>query len=202
MRYVVRTVDFKPERLANVEVLQRSLPNLEVIIDTKRDGYQSYFAACALLEDTGGVILEDDAILCSNFKDRIESIIHEKGVHHVFNFFEKPKTWFPTGFVGGSNFASTVCTYLPPGFPHKLKDYYEQFRIKEPNKHTGMATDCLINFVLRMEKLKYWRIRPCLVQHHLFKSSINSRPLDRQTLFFVDDLDSRGVRYEDLQPTK
>jgi hypothetical protein len=202
MRYVVRTVDFRPERLANVEVLRAALPDLEVIVDTQRDGYASYFRACSMLDSTGGVLLEDDAILCQGFSHELESIVAEKGLDDVYNFFEKPKTYFATGYVGGSNFASTLCTYLPPGFGSVIIAHYDEFRRTQPKRHTGMATDSLVSYVLKSQKQKYWRIRPCLVQHHLFRSSIGPRALDRQTPYFIDDLIARRVRYEDLQPAE
>lgn len=202
LKYLVRTVDFSPERSENVEALRLAIPDLDVLVDTGRDSYKSFAAACALINKTGGVLLEDDIALCSNFCERLERIVAEKGPDNVFNFFERPKSYFKTGYVGGSNFLWMQCVYLPPLLPLKIASYYDEFREKEPEKHRGMATDCLINYGLRKERIKYWRIRPCLVQHLAFKSVIGPRPVNRQTLYFIDDLTRKGIDYDNLQPAE
>lgn len=190
MRYVVRVVAWRPDRIANVEVMREQIPHLETVTDAVGDGYASFFEACRLINNTGAVLLEDDAILCQRFTQRVEHIIrtHGNGAE-VVNFFEKPKVPIGRGFIGGSNFASMVCVYLPPGLPARIADYHDEFKLTRPGEWTGMATDMLIKYALVKERRKYWRIRPALVQHSLFKSSIGHRALDRQTPFFIDDLE-------------
>ena len=202
MRFVVRTVDFDKTRLNNVEKLKKEIPNLEVYVDTERDSYKAFMNVCDMIDDTGAVILEDDVKLCDGFCEKIESIIAEKGMDKVFNFFEKPKCYFKTSYVGGSQFLWAQCIYLPPHLGHKMREYYDEFKTLKPKKWQGMATDCLVAYVLTKEKIKYWRIRPCLVQHLDFKSAIGNRPTNRQTPYFIDDLIKKGVDYDDLQPTK
>jgi hypothetical protein len=53
-------------------------------------------------------------------------------------------------------------------------------------------------YALVKEKMKYTRVRPCLVQHLPFDSVIGKRPNNRQTLYFIDDLEKEGVNYEDI----
>lgn len=201
MRYIVRTVSFSQQRLDNVEKLKAQIPNLEVYVDTQKDGYASFFAACAMIHETGGVLLEDDVQLCEGFCEKIEAIIAEKGAM-VINFFEKPKVWFETSCVGGSNFMWTQCVYLPPHFPNKIKEYYPQFLVEKPKTAQGMAYDCLLSYTMVKEKMKYWRIRPCIVQHLDFKSVIGNRPQNRMTPFFIDDLITQNINYYDLRLTK
>lgn len=190
MRYVVRTVAWRPERLENVEKLREQIPELEVVTDYVRDGYASFFEACRQIDGTGAVLLEDDAILCGQFTQRSEYLIKKHGDgKEVLNFFEKPKVDISMGYIGGSNFASMVCIYLPPQLPGKIISYHDEFKDRRYHEWTGMATDMLIKYALIREKRKYWRIRPALVQHSLFKSSIGHRALDRQTPYFIDDLE-------------
>lgn len=196
MRYIVRTVDFKPERLENVELLKTIIPQLEVIVDTQKDGYKSYFKGLELLNDTGGVFLEDDVLLCKDFMNRIESIINHKGCLELYNFFENPKVPSITSYRGGSKFFSCVCSYIPKGFADLVIKEYDVFKRDKPSLHQGMATDRLVPYVLVKNKIKYWHIRPCLVQHLAFKSAIGNRPTNRQTTFFIDDL----PEYNDLTP--
>lgn len=199
MRYIVRTVDFDDKRKANVEELKKQIPNLEVFVDTKHDGYESWFCACEMLHETGGVILEDDVFLCKNFCERIEKIIEEKGTENVINFFEKPKKYFKTSLEGGSKFMWTQCVYLPPFLGNKMRETFEEFKTKRPKKAQGMAYDCLTAYVLSKLKMKYWRIRPCLVQHLPFQSVIGWRPCNRQTLYFIDDLEIAGIDYDTME---
>jgi hypothetical protein len=186
MRYMVRTVSWLPERADNVEVIRRSIPNLESVVDCVGDGYASFFEACRRLNDTGGVMLEDDVLLCQNFTERLERIVSGKGRNSVINFFERPKVKLETALVGGSQFLWAQCVYLPPGFPNKCIEYYEEFRETRPLQWQGMATDVLTAFTLVKERMKYWRIRPTLVQHLPFQSAIGARPRNRQTPYFID----------------
>lgn len=201
LRFILRTVDFDKQRLDNVEKLKKLIPNLEVFIDTKKDGYNSFFEVCKIINDTGAVILEDDIELCGNFVNLITSIINDKGFDKVYNFFEKPKSYFETSYVGGSNFLWMQCIYLPKDLPLKIFSYYDEFKTNKPKKWQGMATDCLIQYALTKEKIKYWRIRPCLVQHLDFKSVIGNRPTNRQSPYYIELLKEKGINYNDLSIT-
>lgn len=190
MRYVVRTVAWMPERVKNVDCMRQGIPHLEIITDHVGDGYASFFDACLLLNDTGGVLLEDDVKLCRHFTERLETIVQDKGHHHVINFFERPKVNLDTRLVGGSQFLWMQCVYLPPGLPAKCIEYHDEFKATRRDKWTGMATDLLIAYTLTKERMKYWRIRPTLVQHLPFDSAIGRRPNNRQTHFFIDDVEA------------
>lgn len=199
MRYIVRTVDFDEKRTENVAKLKEIIPQLEVVVDTTHNAYNGFFEACRIANDTGAIILEDDVQLCKDFCNRIESIIYDKGTDKVYNFFEKPKSYFKTSYVGGSNFMWTQCIYLPPELPMQIASMHDRFKEERPKKWQGQAYDCLIAYALTKLKTKYWRIRPCLVQHLDFNSIIGSRPTNRQTPYFVDCLEEKGVVYDELQ---
>jgi hypothetical protein len=202
MKYIVRTVDFDPVRAQNVARLKALIPGLIVVVDTKRDAYNGLFLACNEAEDTGAVILEDDVKLCRDFCAKVERVVADIGADNVINFFEKPKSYFKSGFVRGSGFLWMQCTYFPPHFGGNLKEYYEEFKTLLPQKWRGQAVDCLTSYVLKKLKKKYYRYRPCLVQHLDYKSAIGPRPNNRQSPYFIDDLEEKGISYEDLQPTK
>lgn len=189
MRYLVRLVTRRPERVRNVECMRLEVPQLEVVADEIGDSYVSFFEACWRLDATGGVLLEDDVQLCREFRRRVEEVIDDRGHDQVISFFERPKVALTTALVGGSQFLWMQCLYLPPGFPRKCIDYYEAFRAERPTQWQGMATDRLIAYALTKEHMKYWRIRPTLVQHLPFVSAIGRRPSNRQTPYFIDDLE-------------
>ncbi len=194
MRYLVRTIAWSAERLANVALLKKTIPELEIFVDHVGDGYANFFAVCEAIHETGGVTLEDDVILCRNFKERIEAVIADKGPGEIIQFFEQPKVDWQTGYVWGGNFFSLLCTYFPPGLTRQFPEQFEQFKQDRPKMAGGMAYDRLIQYVLGKAGRKYWRIRPSLVQHHAFPSAISARARNRQTLFFVDDLEDRGEK--------
>ncbi len=201
MRYFVRTVSWSAERLENVERMKRHIPDLQVTVDSVGDWYKTFFDVCDQIDDTGAVLLEDDVLLCETFCDRLESIVSEKGHDKVFNFFEKPKVWLPTQYVGGSNFLWMQCIYLPPGLPSRMRGHFETFKREKPERFRGVSCDAFISYVLVQEKVKYWRVRPCLVQHLNF-TSLAGHASGRQTPFFIDDLIQQGITYDDLQPAK
>lgn len=189
MRYTVRTVAWDAARRANVEVLRSQIPDLEVFTDHIGDGYALFFEVCRSINKTGGVVLEDDVHLCRDFTHRLEATVAAKGHHYVISFFERPKVNFETALVGGSNFFWMQCVYLPPGLPAKIVAYHDQFKTERPKQWQGMATDRLIGYVLTQERLRYWRIRPTLVQHLPLPSVIGPRPTNRQTPYFIDDME-------------
>jgi len=188
MRYAVRTVAWSPERRENVALLKRQLPQLEVFTDQVGDGYAIFFDICRAINDTGGVVLEDDVQLCRDFQPRLEAIVADKGHDQVISFFERPKVKFETGYVGGSNFFWMQCVYLPAGLPAKIVASHDQFKAERPQQWGGMATDRLIAYTLIQERMKYWRIRPTLVQHLPLPSVIGNRPSNRQTPYFIDEV--------------
>lgn len=200
-QYIVRTIDWDQQRLANVETLKEQIPDLKVFVDSVGDWYGTFFEACAQINDTGAVLLEDDIQLCRKFCIRAESIITGFGIDKVYNFFEKPKVWLPQKYIGGSNFLWMQCIYLPPGLPGKMKPHFEIFKKTKPHRFHGLSVDAFISYVLVQEKIKYWRIRPTLVQHLPFKSTTHHAD-GRQTPYFIDDLIEKGVSYDDLQPAK
>lgn len=191
MRYTVRTVAWAEDRRANVKKIKLQIPHLEIFTDTEGDGYGNFFDICQAINGTGGVVLEDDVQLCRDFTQRLEAIVADKGLKNVISFFERPKVNLETGFVGGSNFFWMQCVYLPPGLPEKIIGYYERFKAERPKQWQGMATDRLIGYTLVKERMKYWRIRPTLVQHLPFPSVIGHRPTNRQTPYFIDDMEAK-----------
>lgn len=189
MRYTARTVAWSDERKENIAIMKTEIPELEVFTDSVGDGYGIFFEICRSINETGGVVLEDDVQLCRDFKNRLETVVSEKGKGEVISFFERPKNELDTAYIGGSNFLWMQCVYLPPGLPEKIVGYHDEFKANRPEQWKGMATDMLIAYTLVQEKIKYWRIRPTLVQHLPFDSVIGSRPRNRQTCYFIDDLE-------------
>lgn len=200
-KFIVRTVDFSKERIENVQILKEQLPELIVLTDKNRNEYSTLFEAFEAINNTGGVLFEDDVKLCSNFKQRINNKIFEKGTDKIINFFERPNVYIKEEYVRGSLFFWMQCVYLPPELPVKLIKHFDGFKVYSNGKTRG-APDWFLQYAFMKENVKYWRIRPCLVQHLDFKSTFGGRSKKRITPFFVDDLEAKGLNYEDLEPSK
>jgi hypothetical protein len=79
-----------------------------------------------------------------------------------------------------------------------MEPHFEAFKCERPTQYRGLSVDAFVSYVLVQERVKYWRIRPCLVQHRDFPS-LGGHASGRQTYFFVDDLEKAGINYEDLK---
>ena len=72
--------------------------------------------------DGGVVLLEDDVILCRDFKNRIEQVIQERP-KDLINFFTNPLTCFKSGYY--IDFCYNQCTYIPFSMLNPMADYFE-----------------------------------------------------------------------------
>lgn len=140
-------------------------------------------------------MMEDDIILCRDFRKRFSGVLKEHN-ESVIQFFEKAlaKVPPPRGWQNGANFFSCVCYYVPANVIELITDMDARRRFREevfPKKHEpwGYPIDTYIAYVLKENKLKYWREIPYLVQHQDFKSTIGNRSTKRQSKFFIDDLE-------------
>jgi len=147
------------------------------------------------LEEVGNedcVIIEDDCVLCENFKSRIEDVIKQYP-NKIINFFQLPSTkWFKT--YESDSFLMNQCTYYPRGLTVKLartmREVYKD--------HKDLSTDQVENLALKQMGETHIKYRPCLVQHLNFHSLLNHVIECRRTPFFVDYLDKLGLDYNYL----
>ena len=89
IKYFVRAIE---ERELNDSYKQI---NYEKLIDYKYQPVDSFIEQLEYISDYDAVLIEDDCILCNNFKEEIEKVINQYP-NNIINFFMFPQDYFTT----------------------------------------------------------------------------------------------------------
>lgn len=186
MKYIVRTT------------LERELHSsfsqidYELLIDKDHNVRKEFANQLDSISDNDVVLMEDDIVLCRDFKNRIEKIISEHP-NEIINFFSMPKDYYQSGY---RYFAYNQCTYYPK---EVLKDIVNRFKVKWKRTHFNTTPENYILIYLRGKKV--FTYRPCLVQHIDNYSLLQQKQKDglRRTPYFIDYLEDLNIPYEDAE---
>lgn len=178
--------------------LERQLDNsysqieYELLADTEHNPVKSFIDQLEYLGtlECDVVLLEDDLILCNEFKTKIEKVI-KKYKNNIIQFFTLPSTYFTT-HITDDTFKFNQCTYYPKGVLSKIANYMR----KHSNDKFPYGYDTIESWALKEYQLTYVVYRPCLVQHIDYKSLI-SKCNGRRTPYFIDYLDGLNISYVD-----
>lgn len=141
--------------------------------------------------DPACIILEDDIILCENWRERVEEVIAQRP-HQICQFFsmEKEESARRLGSREclGSGFIANLCVYLPAGYASQILAH--SYPYVEANPTMATANDFVIRDLLKRRKENYWLEVPNLVQHEeRWKSSVNpKRTARRRSHFWAGDV--------------
>lgn len=173
----------------------------ELLIDKEHKPVDSFIKQLEIISEEDSVLLEDDLILCKNFKERIESVI-KQFPDKIINFFTFPARYFKAG--ESQNFLFNQCTYYPKGIAKQLAKVMNVKENKEEcaKGHNHLQYDVLEDMALKIMGLTHIRYRPCLVQHLDGKSLIGNRDSGRMTIYFIDYLDELNISYEEANEQK
>lgn len=182
IKYFVRTTN---DRVFDYDLEYRKL------IDTERKPVESFIKQLKYISQWNSVLLEDDLILCKDFKKKIEEVIKQYP-DKIINFYTRPNDYFTTH--ESSIFAYNQCTYYPKGVAVKLAVKMEEGFKRNPRAQY----DILENNALRDLGIIHVQYRPCLVQH-LDKDSLvgNLAQGYRRSPYFIDYLEELNINYED-----
>ena len=128
------------------------------------------------------VLLEDDVILTSDFKEKVERVIKQYP-DTLINFFSLSKKYLEPHWKKGREYCMNQCEYFPFGFSQKVVDAYKRWplREKEPT-----AYDFLVGYAWGSNK-PYLVWCPSMVQHRQVKSIIDKRRSSkRQSVTFEE----------------
>lgn len=180
MLYVIRAVK---ERKEFVDEILQQIPEAIVYYDEFKDAKKAYVHVCRdIIKGQPAVVLEDDIILTSDFKNKCESVI-EKYPEILINFFSLSKKYTKPHFKKGREFCMNQCVYMPKGFSLKIAQAYDYW--PEKDLHKG-GTDFLCGYAWGYSK-PYLVWCPSLVQHRQVKSIIDSRRSSkRQSITFEE----------------
>ena len=169
----------------------------KLLIDKEHNARKSFVEQLEYLSTLKNdvVILEDDLLLCKDFKNRIEKVISEHK-DEIINFFYYPKTYFKSKV--SSHFMWNQCVYYPNRLLKELAVEMRKCYEKEPLR----PHDEVENIALNNLKITNYIYRPCLVQHLDYKSLISPKNGKRFTPYFIDYLDELGIFYENAEISK
>ena len=184
MKYYVRTTG---ERQFNYDI------NYEALVDTEHKPIKSFINQLKYISNDDSILLEDDLILCKNFKKRIEEIVAQYP-DSVINFYESPYNFYFTEERRGIKYRFNQCTYYPKGVSKLIADKMEEIW---PRYQNIKQYDFLQAYAMDELGMSYISYRPCLVQHLNGRSIIGNSD-NVSTLFFIDYIDELGIDYKDV----
>lgn len=188
------------DRTLNVRKMKDIIPELKVVFSNRQnvfDNHIALFSWCVNSDADGIIVLEDDVQLCKNFKDRAFAII-EKHPNEVVSMFESAcsKKELHSEYRNGGRFAWNQCNYYPKEICKLFADENLLHDFIEYYKTTGAVWNYPIDtyqaWVLGKHGINYWMEVPFLVQHLSMKSNFKGRPMNRQSRFFIDDVEGKG----------
>lgn len=187
MKYFIRTTG---ERTLDESFSQIKY---ELLVDKEHNARKSFVEQLEYLAtlDEDVVLLEDDLILCRNFKQRIEEVI-SKYKDKVINFFYNPTYWYKYYFTYSFNW--NQCVYYSKEILPELAKAMREAYTKYPNT----PHDELEGAVLSKLRIRTCIPRPCLVQHLDLNTLIQKFKCgNRRTPYFIDYLEELNIPYEE-----
>lgn len=162
----------------------------ELLVDTEHKPIESFIEQLEQISEYDSVLLEDDLILCKDFKNKIEEVIN-KYPNKIINFFYHQDEYYQTREA--MEYSNNQCTYYPKGVGKLIAKEMKNF-VKYSNQYSWIE-----NLALRKLHFTHIQYRPCLVQHLDNGSLIQKHKIIRPriTPYFVDYLEELGISYED-----
>lgn len=181
MKYIIRAVR---SRQKFVEEILKQIPEAVVYYDEFGNAREAFVHVCDKLikDDEPCVMLEDDIILCDNFKNKIEKVIAEQP-DMLINFFSLSKKFIEPHYKKGREFCMTQCVYFPVGLNRRIVEVYPEWLEVTHHQYLS-AVDYLTGYAWGNNR-NYFVYCPSLVQHIEGKSMINpKRSSKRQSITF------------------
>jgi len=172
MKYIVRKV---PER--DVTYFEYLIPEAIFYNDALHEGPIKSFVGAMKLAQDDAVYIQDDMLLCRDFKARCDAVCKahkDEVVQLANNTFRNVKTRV---LVGGHYPADKVpwclCIYIPWRLASAFVDWYESGRIKPTKFETnGYSDDLLFSRFMKKMKEDEYLVVPNLAGHPMNKSIV------------------------------
>ena len=157
----------------DLTALQAAIPDLRLCVDEAHDAMQNFLASMRMTNNPC-VHLEDDAVLCDGFYEKVIAAVNQYP-NTVINFFSLRKTDYrhtEPFVVPGYRYMANVCFYIPARMGPALANYWYRWRRKSEHP-TGY--DLMMADFLKEHGLSYIQWMPHLVNHKVAKSLIDPR---------------------------
>ena len=183
IHYFIRTTG---ERTLDKSISRELGEDYTLLVDTEHKPVKHFIEVLKTINNYDSVLLEDDVILCKDFKNRIEEVI---SAYHdqMINFFNSPELY--TKILTNGNFCYMQCRYYPKGSCNLLIKELDRFKDKPK------VCPCL-NMISSKHNLTILQYRPCLVQHIDDSSLVGNMHGRRRSPYFIDYLDELGITYD------
>lgn len=194
IKYYVRTTG---ER-----VLHNSFKQIdfELLLDNNHELTKIFPSQLLSIADSDVVLLEDDIILCNNFKEEIEKAINQHP-YDIINFFENPMVYIDPN-TKQLDFAWNQCTYIPKEKIIPLANKIIELSNREISP-ARWTPETMMKQALKLLQWDHYIYRPCLVQHIDFSSILQAQPKPfRRTIYYIDYLKQLDIPYEDANNIK
>lgn len=176
-RIILRTC---PGREEFADYLKAALPDAEFLKDQRQNPGLSFIGAMRAAGPDAVLHMEDDVILTSNFREKVEAVI-AKLPKTMIQFFGIRGADLTVGSRWDTRFLWTQCFYMPPGWSAEIVRYFPTWRGDKLHNY-----DSMVGHWLNENRLRYWIHVPSLVQHREAKSAIDPRRSSkRQSKTFV-----------------
>lgn len=168
------------------------------LYDYKHEPVNSFIAQLEKISKYNSVLMEDDLILCQNFKEEIEKVI-ARFPNSIIQFFTDPDIYEST-YLRSFPFEWNQCTYYPKGIGKIIANAMRQIlpRFGNDQKLYSQVESTAL-YLLAIPHIVY---RPCLVQHNDLKSILQNPDHRRDTIWFKDYLDELGIPYTQAYNSK
>ena len=187
IKYFIRTTG---ERTLHPSIERELGSDYTLLIDTEHNSGKAFIKQLLEINDYDSVLMEDDIILCKDFKKRVEEVI-SKYPNKMINFFTYPDRYFKSQFQ--YFFCYNQCHYFPKGLPKQIHDKIMELSLNYSSQ------ELLLRRSLYSLKIRTLNYRPCLVQHIDNGSLMNHNPnFNRRSPYFIDYLDELGMDYKDV----
>ncbi len=189
MKTIITTCSGREQLVKNlVKELPDAIVNFDDFTDSgklKTTAYYNWQRSLSIAGNEACIQLEDDILLCNDFKSKINEVI-QKHPDSLIQFFSMKNKDLTQGarWESGSTFISMLCYYLPKGMAKDILEHSTEYL--KHTKYTQSPTDMCVRDFLVKNKLKYYLHVPNLVDHLPVVSAINPRrPKNRVSKTFV-----------------
>lgn len=189
-RYYVRTTGDR--------ILDKSYKQIEyeLLIDTERKPVDHFIQCLFKISNTDSILLEDDLILCDNFKEEISKAIKQYP-NRIINFFQCPYFYKP--IIEESYPKWNQCTFYPQGVAQQIAE-----AMSKEERNVGMRKNMysiIEGNALTKLGIQMVQYRPHLVQHLDFNTFLfgdkKKTFIYRRSPFFIDYLKKLGISYNE-----